>query len=101
MRMKGIRLPSKLYMLRKTFELSKSIRNQKSIENLAKTLLPLVGCDDQSDYHARLEEFWAREHAYYTILCKLLGKKYAEYLPGREYTYALLSDIIMRTTKKR
>jgi len=98
---KDFELPSKLYMLRKTFELDSHIRNQKSIENLTRHLLSSVRLEHQPDYNARLEKFWAREHAYYIILCERVGKKYSEYLPGREYSYVLLRDIILRIARKK
>lgn len=101
MHAKDFELPSQLYMVRKTFEFGSRIRNQKSIENLTRHLLPSAHLGHQSDYNARLEKFWAREHACYTILCERMGKKYSEYLPGREYSYALLRDIILRIAGKR
>lgn len=98
--MNDFRLPSKLYMLRKSFELSSRVRNNKSIESLTRHLLLGADLRHQSNLNTRLEEFWAREHAYYTIFCERTGKKYSEYLPGREYTYVLLRDIILRIAGK-
>ncbi|MGA2308500.1 MAG: class I SAM-dependent methyltransferase [Candidatus Bathyarchaeia archaeon] len=99
--MDDFRLPSKLYMLRKTFELDSRIRNKKSIDSLTRRLLLGVPLGHRTDINARLEKFWAREHAYYTTLCEQTGKKYSEYLPGREYTYVLLRDIVLRITGEK
>ena len=96
--MDDYKLPSKLYMPRKSFEFGSYLYNNQSIKNLTKHYLSQIKYDLFSDRKKALEVFWAREHACFVISCKQYGKRYIEYLPGREYTYTLLRDLILKVS---
>ncbi len=89
-------LPPELYMPRKSFEFGVHVISQSSIEGLTNTLLSHIDVQQLSQKHAAMERFWAREHACYIELGRNQGKKYVDYLPGRAYTYGLLTELVIR-----
>jgi SAM-dependent methyltransferase len=96
--MPNFTLPAKLYMPRKSFEFGTEALLSPRIEELTNYLLSQINLEQRTESVIALEKFWAREHACYLELCKGKGKRYSEYLPGREYTYRLLTDLIIRLT---
>lgn len=95
------KLPDKLYMPRKTFEFGAHTHNHPLIKSLAKNFLSKIDLGYLSNRNKALEKFWAHEHACYIALCKRCGKRYSEYLPGREYTYLLLRDLISTISSRK
>jgi SAM-dependent methyltransferase len=99
--MKDFKLLPKLYMRRKTFELDTDIRAESNINDLSHYLLNKNKFINSLDnYTIGLENFWARQYAYYVEFCKKKNKKYSEFLPGRLYTYLLLDDLISRICRR-
>ncbi len=94
--MEAILLPEKLYMRRKSFEFGCEVLESQVIEE--RTALLLKDCSPTiTSLEEPLDRFWAREHACYIEVCKKYGHKYVEYLPGREYTYRLVADLVLQT----
>lgn len=85
---------SDVWMPRKTFEFGPSFLLNDEITYEFSRLVNVAEGHPSFGVHLPLEKFWAREHATFIVHVEKARRSYADFLPGRLFTYSRLVDVI-------
>jgi ubiquinone/menaquinone biosynthesis C-methylase UbiE len=85
-------VPLRLYMRRKTFECPLRLLRSRRVNALVQEIYS-KGFDAIVAPRSNYDPFWLRELVYYRCM-RESGMRYEEFLPGRQYTYLRVADIL-------
>jgi len=85
---------SDVWMPRKTFEFGPSFLLSNEVNYEYSRLVSEANGNPSFGVHLPLEKFWAREHAAFVVHVEKAHSAYADFLPGRLFTYSRLVDVI-------